>query len=114
YFIIENRSKMGFDKELPASGLAVFHCDTRGSNEWQEGSSTRHYQCALLQADGNRDLERNANQGDGADLFGPATGVVLSHSTDPSSRQWDGADSGLVIRNVSPPGPTITFEVGEV
>ena len=29
-----------------------------------------HYQCALLQADGQRDLEMNVNQGDGTDLFG--------------------------------------------
>jgi hypothetical protein len=114
YFILENRSKLGLDKHLPASGLAVFHCDTRGSNEWQEGSSTRHYQCALLQADGNRDLERNANQGDGADLFGFVSGVALSHTTSPSTRMWDGSDSGLVVTAVSPPGPIVTFEVGEV
>ncbi|HET7771771.1 MAG TPA: M6 family metalloprotease domain-containing protein, partial [Chloroflexota bacterium] len=32
-FIIENRSKLGLDQHLPSSGLAVYHCDTRGSNE---------------------------------------------------------------------------------
>jgi M6 family metalloprotease-like protein len=114
YFIVENRAKLGLDRDLPASGLAVFHCDTRGSNEWQEGSSLRHYQCALLQADGSRDLERNANQGDGADLFGPVEGVALSHATNPSSRTWDGADSGLTISAVGPPGPAIDFFVGDV
>ena len=65
YFLVENRSKMGLDRALPSSGLAVYHCDILGSNELQQGTATRHYQCALLQADGQRDLELNVNQGDG-------------------------------------------------
>ncbi len=79
YILVENRSKMGLDRALPASGLAVYHCDILGSNEWQEGTVDRHYQCALLQADvRHRDLENNVNQGDGADLFGAVTGIALS------------------------------------
>ena len=56
YFMIENRSRMGLDTHLPASGLAIYHCDTLGSNEWQDGTRNRHYQCALLQADGSLTL----------------------------------------------------------
>lgn len=113
YFIVENRTKMGLDQHLPASGLAVYHCDTKGSNEFQEGSSTRHYQCALLQADGRMDLEHDANTGDGGDLYGAITGTALSHATTPSSRQWDNVDSRLVISQISAPGPTISFRVGQ-
>jgi subtilisin-like proprotein convertase family protein len=112
YFIVENRSKLGLDASLPSSGLAVYHCDTLGSNELQEGSATRHYQCALLQADGHRDLEHNANQGDGFDLFGAVQGVAVSGETQPSSRRWDGADSGLIISGISGPGQSIKFTVG--
>ena len=83
YYLVENRSKMALDAHLPASGLAVYHCDTLGSNEWQEGTATRHYQCALLQADGQQDLEKNINRGDGGDLYGPVAGVALSDSTSP-------------------------------
>ena len=93
YFVVENRSKLGLDEYLPSSGLAVYHCDILGSNEFQEGTAQRHYQCALLQADGNRDLERNVNQGDGTDLFAAIAGVAVSNATTPSSRLWDGADS---------------------
>lgn len=113
YFLIENRSKMGLDQHLPASGLAVYHCDTEGSNEFQEGSSTRHYQCALLQADGRMDLERDQNRGDGGDLYGSITGTALSHATTPSSRQWDNVDSRLVLSQISAPGQVITFRVGQ-
>ena len=78
YFIVENRSKMGLDRALPASGFAVYHCDILGSNELQDGTATKHYQCALLQADGHRDLEMNVNRGDGLDLYGAVAGIALS------------------------------------
>ncbi len=112
YFLVENRSRMGLDRGLQASGLAVYHCDIMGSNEWQQGTAAKHYQCALLQADGRRDLELNANQGDGDDLYPALQGVVLSVASAPSSREWDGRDSGLVISNISAPGEAITFTVG--
>ncbi|HEX8136321.1 MAG TPA: M6 family metalloprotease domain-containing protein [Pyrinomonadaceae bacterium] len=113
YFIVENRSKLGLDQHLPASGLAVYHCDTLGSNEFQEGSSSKHYQCALLQADGRLDLERNNNRGDGGDLYGAISGTALSHASNPSSRQWDNADSGLIIANISAPGSSLKFTTGQ-
>lgn len=113
YFIVENRSRLGLDQHLPASGLAVYHCDTLGSNEFQEGSSARHYQCALLQADGRLDLERNNNRGDGGDLYGALSGTALSHATMPSSRQWDNVDSGMVLSRVSAPGDVVSFTIGQ-
>lgn len=112
YFIVENRSKLGLDSYLPASGLAVYHCDILGSNELQNGTAQKHYQCALLQADGHRDLEVNNNQGDGTDLFGAVSGVALSNNSTPSSRLWGGADSGLLLSNIGVPGQIIDFRVG--
>jgi subtilisin-like proprotein convertase family protein len=112
YYIVENRSKIDLDRALPASGLAVYHCDILGSNELQAGTATKHYQCALLQADGHRDLEMNVNRGDGLDLYGAGAGIVLSAESAPSSREWDGRDSGLVIADIAAPGANITFAVG--
>ena len=114
YFILENRSRLGLDKSLPSAGLAVYHCDTSGSNEWQGGTPTRHYQCGLLQADGREDLERNANGGDPGDLFADRPGPVLTHQSSPSSRVWAGSDSGLLIGDVSATGPIMNFQVGAV
>jgi len=112
YFIVENRAKIGLDQHLPSSGLAIYHCDILGSNEFQQGTGQRHYQCALLQADGHTDLEHNVNQGDGTDLFSAVNGVALSHATSPSTRLWSGADSGLVIADVDVPDVRIGFRVG--
>jgi M6 family metalloprotease-like protein len=113
YFLVENRARIGLDRAAPSSGLAVYHCDTLGSNERQEGTATNHYQCALLQADGRRDLEDNANQGDGSDLFGPVNGVALSSTSRPHTREWDGRDSGLVLSNILGTGASITLHVGQ-
>lgn len=112
YFLVENRAKLGLDRGAPGSGLAVYHCDTDGSNELQEGTPTKHYQCALIQADGLRHLETDVNQGDGTDLFDAVAGVALSASSTPHSRSWDGSDSGLVISAISGPATTMSFKTG--
>lgn len=112
YFLVENRSQLGLDEYIPASGLAVYHCDILGSNEWQGGTSSNHYQCGLIQADGHLDLETNRNMGDEKDLFADMEGIVISHSTVPSSNLWDGSESGLVISKVCSPGKAVTFLVG--
>ena len=96
YFLIENRSQLDLDKDIPSSGLAVYHCDILGSNEWQGGTATNHYQCGLLQADGHLDLETNRNMGDEMDLFKETAAMAISHSTLPSSNLWDGSESGLI------------------
>ena len=113
YFLVENRSGIDLDASLPAGGLAIYHCDTLGSNEWQGGSATKHYQCGLLQADGSLDLETNRSMGDEKDLFGRMMGIALSHNTRPTSVLWDGSDSGLMISNIGDPGRVITFVIGQ-
>lgn len=111
YFIIENRSQLGLDGHLPSSGLAVYHCDIYGSNEWGGGTADSHYQCGLLQADGHLDLEHNVNRGDDTDLFAIVHGEALSYDTQPSSRLWNGNDSGLCIEDIDPAGESMSFKV---
>ncbi len=113
YFLVESRLQKGLDSRLPSGGLAVYHCDTLGSNEWEDGTRNRHYQCALLQADGHLDLENNRNAGDSGDLFSDGRGVLISHDTNPSSRDWEGRDSGLIVSDVATDVGGVTFSVGE-
>ena len=114
YFIVENRTQQGLDTYLPDSGLAVYHCDTLGSNEWQGGTRDRHYQCGLLQADGHLDLENNRNLGDRGDLFGRVDGIALAYATTPSTRAWDGTDSGLAVSAISEPSEVIRITLGPI
>ena len=112
YFLVENRSRIDLDSHLPADGLAIYHCDRLGSNEWQNGTRTRHYQCALLQADGTRDLENNTNPGDDGDLYSDVVGVAASHDTQPHTRAWNDAESGLIVSDIGSAGDIIAFRVG--
>mmetsp|Transcript_22876 Transcript_22876/g.38885 ORF Transcript_22876/g.38885 Transcript_22876/m.38885 type:complete len:697 (-) Transcript_22876:101-2191(-) len=95
-FVLENRTRQGLDRALPASGLALYHCDLLGSNEFQQGTVDKHYQVALIQADGRRDLENNRNRGDAGDLFRPgqAAGDGVNH---PNTRCWNSQSSGLHV-----------------
>ncbi|MCP4600894.1 MAG: M6 family metalloprotease domain-containing protein [Proteobacteria bacterium] len=113
YFIVENRSRYGYDTYLSSNGLAVMHCDIFGSNEWQDSTSDKHYQCALLQADGRHDLELNRNYGDATDMFTPRNGVFLNANTVPNSRDWNGADSGLLLRNLNISGTVMSVSTGK-
>ena len=112
YFLIENRHQQGLDSHLPDAGLAVYHCDTRGSNEFQDGTPDRHYQCALIQADGRQDLENTTSGGDSGDLYAAIDGLALSDSTVPHSREWDGSDSGLKLADIGPNAGEIPFRMG--
>lgn len=112
YFLVENRAQLGLDRFLPDGGLAVYHCDIMGSNELQQGTASSHYQCALLQADSSFHLELDQNPGDDGDLFPATDGVALSSETRPNSQTWQGTDSGLVISDITDPGPQISFSVG--
>jgi M6 family metalloprotease-like protein len=114
YFIVENRTRTNMDRAANSSGLAVYHCDVLGSNELQQGTADKHYQCALLQADGRRDLENNSNRGDGSDLYGTTPGIAISNISRPDSREWDGRDSELVISDISVPGSQVTFRIGRM
>jgi hypothetical protein len=98
FFVLENRLRSGNDSYLPSEGLAVYHVDTdKNSNDNELGTSRSHYLCALIQADGLRQLEGHAfERGDLKDLFG--VGSILSDATKPSTRLWNGKESGLNIR----------------
>jgi M6 family metalloprotease-like protein len=113
YFLVENRFRLDLDAHIPASGLAVYHCDTLGSNEWQGKTASKHYQCGLLQADGSLDLETNRSMGDENDLFHRVDAIALGHDTKPDTALWDGSDSGLMISNIGEPGRIITFVIGQ-
>jgi M6 family metalloprotease-like protein len=109
YFIIENRYREGRDQHLTDSGLAIWHVDHLGSNNNQAGTPSSHYECALMQADGESDLENAENIGDGTDLFSADSNNRFGRNTRPNSKWWSRASSGLEIHDIGPAGRQITF-----
>jgi immune inhibitor A len=108
YFLLENRQPTGFDASLPGGGLLIWHVD-----EAQQGNTDEsHYKVGLLQADGRRDLERNANRGDGGDSYpGSANNSALTDTSNPSSRSFANAATCVSVTGISAPGPVMTATV---
>jgi len=107
YFLLENRQAKGLDAALPGSGLAVWHIDERQSNN----DNPLAYLVALLQADGNKDLELLKNSGDGGDLFpGDKCVAALDDNTTPSTRANTGSPSRVVLTNIAMSGGIVTLQ----
>jgi immune inhibitor A len=107
YFLLENRHAKGLDAALPGSGLAVWHIDERQSNN----DNPLVYLVALLQADGNKDLELLKNSGDGGDLFpGDKCVATLDDNTTPSTRSNTGSPSRVALTNIAMSGGIVTFQ----
>jgi len=107
YFLLENRQAKGLDAALPGSGLAVWHIDERQSNN----NNPLAYLVALLQADGNKDLELLKNSGDGGDLFpGNKSVAIVDDNTAPSTRANNGSPSGVALTNIAMSESIVTLE----
>jgi immune inhibitor A len=119
YYLIENRQHIGFDAGLRGTGLAVWHIDDGmaslnnldNSQECAAPSdcSNIHYRVALVQAEGDWDLEIGYNSGDTGDLYPGASGNTrFGSASDPASTLYDGALSHVDISGITQSGTTIT------
>lgn len=109
YYLIENRQATGRDASLPDAGLAIWHVDTNGSNNYQQMTPSQHYYTTLVQADGRWDLENGFGQGDGTDLWSSPSHVLFTPVTSPAATWWNGAAAPLFIDGVSANAPVMTF-----
>ncbi|HEY9062863.1 MAG TPA: M6 family metalloprotease domain-containing protein [Pseudobacteroides sp.] len=111
FFVVECIAKKGRWSDMPDEGLAIWHVDVNGNNDYQEMASDRHYKVSLEQADGLFELEKNINGGGDGDLFHHGYKDRFDFDTTPSSRWWDNKDSGFAITDISEAGDTMTFVV---
>ena len=122
YLLVENRQPYGFENNLPQGGLAIWHVDGNKSNNTDEGypgqsgwpTNGRHLKIALLQADGNYDLERKNNSGDAGDLYHSGGVSAITPSTVPNTDSYQGGtiiSTGHSITDISSSGNTMTFNL---
>lgn len=109
YFVIENRQATGRDASLPSSGLAIWHVDERGSNDNEQMTPAKHYECALVQADARHDLERNLDHGGPGDLFAAPSATAFGPGSAPNSHWWNKSRSSLEIEEISTASTVMTF-----
>lgn len=96
--ILENRSKFGFDSELPGEGLLVWRVDTR--LEQVNADQPAMY---LVQADGRHELDRpgDFNRGDDGDPFPGTSGrTALAEQGSISTSFPDEGPSGIAFSNI--------------
>jgi M6 family metalloprotease-like protein len=105
YLLIEYRTQEGFDQDLPASGVLVYHVDPKIKTNRPCDTCAQEYMVELLEADGNNTLRMNflqgGNRGEAGDAWGLVGSGALTNNTYPSTRLTSGASSGVTIYGIS-------------
>ena len=108
HFLLEQRYRQGFDRNLPADGVIITQVDDAvigvglSSNRVNAGPRPG---MRVLEADADFDLARGAGRGDANDPIPGATNTtMLSDDTQPPLHMLDGSPTNLWIDGVEPRG----------
>jgi len=104
YFLVENRQATGFDRNLPASGLLVYHVDLEQPRR-PCSECEKIYMVSLEEADGNDALKKMAaeggNRGEAGDVFGAAGRNAFTSLTTPSTALNSGLHSDVTFYSIA-------------
>jgi M6 family metalloprotease-like protein len=104
YLLVEYRTQEGFDADLPASGVLVYHVDPKVPGNRPCDSCPQDYMVELLEADGDDTLRRTilagGNRGEADDAWGVQGPGRLSPNTYPSTRMTSGDASPVTIYDI--------------
>jgi M6 family metalloprotease-like protein len=105
YLLLEYRTREGFDADLPASGVLIYHVDPKIPGNRPCDTCPQIYRIGLLEADGNNSLRLNFQQGGNRGEAGDAWGVFeegsLSHNSHPSTSLNSGDRSSVTIHRIA-------------
>ncbi len=113
HFLIENRQRLGFDRNLPGEGLILYHLDEAAAMARVAGNTVNsgpYPAYRLVEGDGFDDLLRGQNRGAADDPF-PGAGLrtFWDDETVPSSRTFAGVVTNVGIREIVPDGDDVRF-----
>lgn len=102
YFLVENRQRVGYDAALPGCGLLIWHIDeTRTSSNSANANESRKL-VDVEEADGLAELDAGTNRGDDGDPYpGSSNNRTFNDTSNPDSRLYSGASSGVAVTNIS-------------
>ena len=109
FFIIENRQRVKWDKNLAGPGMLIFRVDSANVDVWENNlvnANPNHMYYELLRANfnGMTDSPR--------DPFPGTTNVTtITNATQPNMRTWDGKLSRYAFTNIAEADSIITFDV---
>ena len=121
YLLIENRQPIGFDAAMTQGGLTIWHIDDNAGYNTQGfpgqvppwPTNGAHYRVALLQADGEYDLEWGRNRGDADDVWHAAGVDEINGTTLPSTDTYQGGTinpTGNRLYNISTASSSMSFD----
>ncbi len=109
YFIIENRQRIKWDKNLAGPGMLIWRIDSTNVDVWENNlvnSNPNHMYCELLRANFSG-MSDSYN-----DPFPGVSNVTsITNITRPNLRTWDGQMSKYSFINITQADSIITFEV---
>ena len=109
YFIIENRQRIKWDKNLAGPGMLIWRVDSTNADVWENNlvnANPAHNYYVLLRANFNG-MTDSYN-----DPFPGVSGVTsITNSTEPNMRTWDGKLSQYAFVNITEADSIITLDV---
>jgi M6 family metalloprotease-like protein len=117
YFLLENRSILGYDRglyllaDIPLAGtflggLMISHIDDNLNS-----NSNESHKLVDIEEANNAGLDSKANQGVGTNLFYNGNATSFTNGTTPNSRRYNGASTGLSVISISDRGETMSFTI---
>jgi len=102
YFLVEYRRQTGFDDQLKAPGVLIWHVDDTDGSQGDECHKRVDLECAdqmgtdhTLDAD---DLDQNEDRGDATDPF--CDGETFSGGSVPSSDSYGGSNTSVTVTDI--------------
>lgn len=109
YFIIENRQRIKWDKNLAGPGMLIWRIDSTNVDVWENNlvnSDPSHMYCELLRAKFSG-ISDSYN-----DPFpGVANVTSITNISEPSLRTWDGKMSKYAFVNIAQADSIVTFDM---
>jgi immune inhibitor A len=127
YFLLENRQQKGFDKNLPGSGLLIWHINENACKVQLPNSDPQHFFLTLKQSDGKEDLQSDRTElfmekyeeipkDVAGDLGDPFPGITVNRTFDdessPNSRSYKGNKSFVKVVSISDSKDLMNAEMG--
>ena len=121
YFLIENRQREGFDRNLLAEGLVIYQVDESVLTPLAVAANRINAACTpglrLVEADGFGDIVLGRNRGDDRDPFPGAFGrteiddetTPNTHAASPSCYAGPGAATGIALRHIGLVGDDVRY-----
>lgn len=115
HFLIENRQREGFDRNIPSEGLLLYQVDETvmalglQANRVNAGPTPG---LRLVESDGLYDLLAGRNRGDEHDPYPGLFGrTAIDDYTSPNTRSFGGAVTNLAIREITPVGDAMRYQL---